>query len=54
MVKTEKKEEIHKPMSVEEPTLQEQIEALKLRIAILERNCLVSHGRRQPYVPKHE
>ena len=47
-----KKEENYKPMSVDAPSLEEQIEALKLRIAILEHNCLCSHGRRQPYVPR--
>lgn len=50
--KIEKKEESYKPMSVEAPTLEEQIEALKLRIAILEHNCKCSHGQRQPFTPK--
>ena len=53
MAKTEKKEpEVYKPMATESPTLEEQIEALKLRITILEYYCKCSHGVRPPYRPR--
>lgn len=42
----------YKPMSVEAPSLEAQIEALKLRIEVLEHNCMMSHGVRQPYVKR--
>jgi hypothetical protein len=52
--KTDNPEDVeqYKPMSVKAPTLEEQIEALKLRIEVLENNCRMSHGARQPYVKR--
>lgn len=46
------KDEQYKPMSVDEPSLQDQIDALMLRITVLEHNCRVSHGNRQPYISR--
>lgn len=40
------REEPYHPMATPEPTVQEQIDALSLRVKVLEKNCQASHGMR--------
>jgi len=40
------REEPYRPMATPEPTVQEQIDALSLRVKVLEKNCQASHGMR--------
>jgi len=39
-------EEVYQPMGVPEPTPTERLEALELRVKVLEGNCRKSHGMR--------